>query len=167
MEIAKDTAVVLEYSVRLKTGSFVKGEDGPASLNFIVGYNQVIPGLERRLLGLLQGDTVDLAIPAREAFGEYDPSQVRRSTFDEFPHGRDMEAGKWVVATNQETGAQYNYYVKQKDNDSVTLDFNHPLAGEDLYYRVKVVHVRSASPEELDYLRPCRHEDGDPEPEGR
>lgn len=167
MEIAKDTAVVLEYSVHLKNGFCVKGEDGPVSLNFVVGYNQVIPGLERRLLGLKQDDTVDLVIPAREAFGDYDPSQVRKSSFDEFPQGRQLEAGKWVMATNEETGAQYNYFVKQKDCDSVTMDFNHPLAGEDLYYHVRIVHVRLALPEELDYLRPCRHEGGDSEPEGR
>jgi len=157
MEIANDTAVVLEYTVHLENGFCVKGEDGPASLNFVVGYNQVLPALERRLLGLLPGDAVDFIIPAREAFGEYDPSQVSKRTYDEFPRGRKMEVGKWAVATDEKTGAQYNYYVKGKDEDSVTLDFNHPLAGKDLYYHVKVVHVRSALAEELDYLRPCRH----------
>lgn len=167
MEIAKDTAVVLEYSVHLKDGFCVRGENGPVSLNFVVGYNQVIPGLERRLLGHTQDETVEFVIPAREAFGDYDHSQVRRSTFDEFPQGSQLEVGKWVVATNEDSGAQFNYYVKQKDDDSVTLDFNHPLAGEDLHYRVKIVHVRAALPEELDYLRPCRHEDEDSESEGR
>lgn len=167
MEIANDTAVVLEYTVHLEDGFCVKGENGPVSMNFVVGYNQVLPALERRLLGLLPGDAVEFVIPACEAFGDYDPSQLRKSTYDELPQGRKLEVGKWAVATNEKTGARYNYYVKEKDEDSVTLDFNHPLAGKDLYYRVKVMHVRSALAEELDYLKPCRHEGEDSEAEAQ
>jgi FKBP-type peptidyl-prolyl cis-trans isomerase SlyD len=159
MEVSKDAFVIIEYSVRLEDGSYVKGENGPASMNFVVGYDQVLPALERRLLGAGAGALLDFVVPAREAFGEHDPAQVRRRGFDEFPQGRGLCAGKWVVATHDETQAQFSYFVQEKSEDSVTLDFNHPLAGKDLYYRVKVVQVRPAEKEELEYLRPCRHED--------
>ena len=156
MEIGKDTFVILEYSVRLEDGVYVKGEHGPVSLNFIVGYNQLLPSLEKRLLGMSPGSETDFAIPAREAFGEYDDAQLRHRTFDEFPEGKDLQVGKWIVATNDKTGAQYGYYVKDKTVDSIALDFNHPLAGKDLFYHVKVVQVRPASIDELEYLRPCQ-----------
>lgn len=162
MEISKDMFVVIEYTVRLHDGSYVKGEDGPVSLNFVVDYNQILPALERRLLGLRVGETADFVIPARDAFGEYDPSQIRAKSFDEFPEGQSLAEGKWVVATNEQTQAQYSYYVKKKTDHSVTLDFNHPLAGQDLYYQLKVIHVRQALQEELEYLRPC---EGDEKPE--
>ena len=165
MEIGKDMFVILEYTLRLADGSFVRGsEEGPVSMNFVVGYEEVLPALERRLLGLQQGVETELVIPAREAFGEPDPAQVRRKTFAEFPQGRELEVGKWIVATEEFSQAQYSYYVKDKTDRDVVLDFNHPLAGKDLHYRIKVVHVRPALKEELEYLRPCGQPDGQSQP---
>ena len=155
MEVSKDMFVIIEYTVRLKDGVYLKGEYEPASLNFVVDYDQILPALERRLLGLKEGEQADFTIPAREAFGEHDASQVRTKTFEEFPQGRSLEQGKWAVATNEQTQARYSYFVKNKTDRSVTLDFNHPLAGQDLYYSVKIAHIRPALQEELEHLRPC------------
>jgi FKBP-type peptidyl-prolyl cis-trans isomerase SlyD len=159
MDVGRDMFVIIEYRLHLDDGSYARGESGPVSLNFIVGYDQVLPALEKRLLGLGEGAEVKFVIPAAEAFGEYDVSQVHTRTFDELPEGRSLEVGKWVLATNEQTRAQYNYYVKGKTADTVTLDFNHPLAGKDLHYQVKVISVRPALREELEYLRPCQHQD--------
>jgi FKBP-type peptidyl-prolyl cis-trans isomerase SlyD len=157
MDIAKDRVAILEYTVRLDDGSYVKGENGPVSLNFVAGYEQVLPALEARLLGLEQGAEAEFVIPAAEAFGEYDESQVQERTFEVFPEGRTLQAGRWAVATNEETQTQYGYFVRKRTDSSLVLDFNHPLAGKALHYRVKVVHVRDALKEELEYLRPCEH----------
>lgn len=155
MEVTKDMFVILEYTVQLKDGSYVKGKNNPVSLNFVVGYDQILPSLEQNLLGLASGTKAEFVIPAMQAFGEHDQGKVERRTLDEFPEGRALEEGKWVVATNKMTQAQYSYYILEKTDESVLLDFNHPLAGKDLFYHVKVVHVRPASREELEYLRPC------------
>lgn len=157
MEIRKDASVTMEYSVRLEDGSYVKGENGPVSLHFIAGYGEILPSLEARLLGLQEGVETDFVLAANEAFGEHDPSQVSTRTFDEFPEGRNLQAGKWALATNAKTDAQYSYFVKEKTADTVVLDFNHPLAGRDLHYHVKVIRVRPAMEEELEFLRPCEH----------
>jgi FKBP-type peptidyl-prolyl cis-trans isomerase SlyD len=159
MEVGKDMFVIIEYRVQLDDGSYVKGENGPVSLNFIVGYEQVLPALERNLLGLSQGANVSFVIPASQAFGERDASQVYTRTFEEFPEGRALTRGKWIIATNEETQAQYGYYVVEKAEETITLDFNHPLAGKDLIYQVKVAAVRPALKEELEYLRPCEQKD--------
>lgn len=157
MEIGKDTFVILEYAVRLEDGSYVKGENGPVSLNFIVGYGQILAALEQKLLGLDQGTETTFVIPAREAFGDRDEGLARTKPFTEFPEGRNLQVGKWIVATNELTQAQYSYFVKDKTDEAVVLDYNHPLAGKDLHYQVKVAHVRPATREELEYLRPCEH----------
>jgi FKBP-type peptidyl-prolyl cis-trans isomerase SlyD len=157
MLICRDASVTMEYTVRLQDGSYVKGENGPVSLHFIAGYDEILPSLEARLLGLGESAETDFVIPASEAFGEHDPSQVSTRTFDEFPEGRNIQAGRWVLATNEETDAQYSYFVKEKTADAVVLDFNHPLAGRDLHYHVKVTGVRPALKEELEFLRPCEH----------
>ncbi len=161
MKITKDSFVIIEYTVRLDDGSFVKGEEMPVSMNFVVGYDQVLPGLERRLMGLENQAMAEFVIPAREAFGPYMPSEVRMRTFEEYPKGRELQKGKWVVATEPDTNAQYSYFVKDKTDEGVFLDFNHPLAGKDLHYSVKVAHVRPATQEELEYLRPCEHGEQD------
>ena len=157
MEVGKDMFVIIEYRAHLEDGSYVRGEDGPVSLNFVTGYDQVLPALERELLGLTEGAEVDFVIPAAEAFGEYDAAQVHTITLEEFPEGRTLEVGKWIIATNEQTQAQYSYFVREKTEQSITLDFNHPLAGKDLYYQVKITSVRPALKEELEYVRPCEH----------
>ena len=161
--VKKDMVVILDYTVRLSDGSYVKGENGPVSLNFIVGYTQILPALERRLLGLRMGEKTEFIIPAAEAFGEYDPEQLKTRTFEDFPNGRDMQAGKWVIATSTDMQAQYSFFVKDKTETAVIADFNHPLAGKDLYYRVEITGIRPADDEELEFIRPCENgpEDGD------
>lgn len=157
MEIGKDMFVIVEYRLRLDDGSYVKGENGPVSLNFVTGYQQVLPALEQRLLGLSEGSERAFTIPAVEAFGESDPSQVHIRSFEEFPEGQSLEVGKWIIASNETTQAQYSYFVREKSEETITLDFNHPLAGKDLHYQVKIIGVRPALKEELEYLRPCEH----------
>jgi FKBP-type peptidyl-prolyl cis-trans isomerase SlyD len=161
MRIAQDTFVIIEYSLRLGDGSFVRGESSPASMNFITGYAQVLPALEKELIGLEQGELKEITIPARDAFGHHDPGLVRTTPLSEFPEGRDLEPGRWALARNEATGAQYSYFVREKTDSTVTIDYNHPLAGKDLHYSVKVVLVRPAIAEELEFLRPCEH--GQPE----
>lgn len=157
MKIAKDSFVVIEYDLRLDDGSFIKGETEPVSMNFIAGYGQLLPSLEKRLLGLPQGAETQFVIPASEAFGEHDKDLVRSRTFIEFPAGLHLEPGKWAIAKNEDTQTQFGYFVREKTDSSVTIDYNHPLAGKDLHYRVRIVHVRQALKEELEYLRPCEH----------
>ena len=161
MEVGKDMFIIVEYRVRLDDGSYVKGENGPVSLNFVMGYQQVLPALERNLQGLSEGSETAFVIPAAEAFGDYDALQIHTRSFEEFPEGRSLAVGKWIVATNMQTQAQYSYFVKARTEETVTLDFNHPLAGKDLHYQVKIIGVRPALKEELEYLRPCEHGDGD------
>jgi FKBP-type peptidyl-prolyl cis-trans isomerase SlyD len=160
MEVVKDHFVVIEYTVRLKDGSHVKGENGPVSMNFIAGYDQILPALEHRLLGLEEGDERQFVVPAAQAFGERDPARVRTKLYKQFPEGVRLPEGKWIMATDSQTHAQYAYFVKEKNEEGVVLDFNHPLAGEDLYYDVKVVKVRPALQEELEFLRPCEFGSG-------
>ena len=126
MQIAKDCFVVIEYSLRLDDGSFVKGEKTPASMNFIAGYGQVLPALEKGLIGLEQGAQAELKIPAREAFGEHDEGLVRTMDLCSFPSGRDLEPGRWAIAKNEATGAQYSYLVVEKTDSTITVDYNHP-----------------------------------------
>jgi FKBP-type peptidyl-prolyl cis-trans isomerase SlyD len=157
MEIGKDSFVVIEYCLRLSDGAYVKGENGPVSMNFVIGYGQLLPALENALIGLEQGARKEVTIPAAEAFGERDESQVQTVNLSDFPAGRDLVAGKWAIAKNNETGSQYSYFVREKTDSTITIDYNHPLVGQDLHYDFTVVLVRPALADELEFLRPCEH----------
>ena len=154
---SENSYVILKYMVTLENGEIVKGdpEEGLAHMEFVTGYNQVIPGLERRVIGLSQGDEAEVTVPPDEGFGQYDPDQIQEKTFTEFPEGKDLEEGRWALATNPQHRVTFGYLVLEKKTDRVVLDYNHPLAGKTLVYQVKVEMVREANREELEILRPC------------
>jgi FKBP-type peptidyl-prolyl cis-trans isomerase SlyD len=153
----ENSYVVIKYTVKLEDGEIVKGdpEEGMAHMEFVTGYNQVIPGLERRLIGMAQGDTGQIAVPPEESFGSYDSKLIQEKIYMEFPEGRNLEEGRWVRATNPDHHVTFGYFVLEKKTDSVVLDYNHPLAGKTLIYEFAIEEVRAASQEELAILRPC------------
>jgi FKBP-type peptidyl-prolyl cis-trans isomerase SlyD len=153
----ENSYVVIKYTVKLEDGEIVKGdpEEGLAHMEFVTGYNQVILGLERRLIGMVQGDAGQIAVPPEEGFGSYDPKLIQEKIYQEFPEGRNLEEGRWVRATNPDHRVTFGYFVLEKKSESVVLDYNHPLAGKTLIYEFTVEDVREASPEELEILRPC------------
>ena len=157
---ALGTYVRMRYTVSFESGEIIRGDpqDGLEYMDFFTGFEQVLPGLEKRLIGLQQGDEVTLSIPPEVAFGMYDPSLVKEKNFSEFPEGKGLEPGKWVLAKNEKHKISCGYYVKEKGTDSITLDYNHPLAGKDLIYRLKIVEARPATQAELETLRPCDFE---------
>lgn len=154
--------VRIKYTVSLESGEILKGDpdDGLEHMCFVTGFNQVLPGLERRLIGLKKGGAVKISIPPEEAFGLHDGSLVVEKSFIEFPEGKSLESGKWVSAANKQHKIQSSYYVKEKKPNSVILDYNHPFAGENLTYDLMVVEARPATQEELALIRPCDFEPG-------
>ena len=139
--------VRIKYTVRLSSGEILKGDpkEGLEHMDFFTGFEQVLPGLESRLVGLAEGDEVTLTIPPEEAFGVYDPALVKEKSFSEFPEGKDFETGKWVEAKNEDYKINHLYYVKAKSAESITLDYNHPLANKTLIYQLKIVEARPAT----------------------
>jgi len=157
----KGTFVKIRYCLRTGSGEIVKGDprEGLAVLEIFTGYNQLLPGLERRLLGRCAGEPLRIQVPPEEAFGPYREDRVKERRLDEFPQGRDLQVGKWVEARDERTRAAYGYRVLEKDRERIVIDYNHPLAGEELHYDLEVLEVRPATEEERLLLRPCEASD--------
>jgi FKBP-type peptidyl-prolyl cis-trans isomerase SlyD len=153
----KGTYVKIRYSLKTAEGEYIKGDpcEGLAILEIFTGYNQLIPGLERRLVGRRAGEKMQAMLPPDEAFGHYRPEEIKEKRYDEFPEGRELEEGRWAVARDDRTGVAYGYFVKKKEEDRVVLDYNHPLAGKELVYDLEILEVRPATEEEQALLRPC------------
>jgi FKBP-type peptidyl-prolyl cis-trans isomerase SlyD len=159
---AKGTYVKIRYSLRTAEGEYVKGDprEGPAILEIFTGYNQLLPALERRLIGKRAGERMQPRLLPDEAFGPYLPEQVKEKSYEEFPDGRRLEEGRWAVARDDKSRTAYGYFVRKKDSDGVVLDYNHPLAGKELIYDLEILEARPVTEEEAGLLRPC---EADPE----
>lgn len=155
--IGQDQFVVLEYRLRLDSGELLRGTaEAPEQLTFVAGYKELMPALERRLIGLREQDAVEFVIPADEAFGLYDPENVTEWSRKVFPPEMELQVGQKVIPANMPFPPEYPMVIKEVKENSVLLDMNHPLAGQDLHYAVKVMEVRPATPEELEPLKQCK-----------
>jgi FKBP-type peptidyl-prolyl cis-trans isomerase SlyD len=154
---AKGTYVKIRYCLRTAEGEYVKGDprEGPAILEIFTGYNQLLPALERRLIGKRAGERMQPRLLPDEAFGPFLPEEVREKSYEEFPEGRQLEEGRWVVARDDKSRTAYGYFVRKKGGDSIVLDYNHPLAGKELIYDLEILEARPATEEEAGLLRPC------------
>jgi FKBP-type peptidyl-prolyl cis-trans isomerase SlyD len=155
--IAQDQYVCLEYRMRLDSGEPVRGTaEAPALLTFVAGCHEVLPGLERRLWGLRVEEAVEFVVPAAEAFGPYLPENVEEWSTKVFPPEMELQPGQKVLPANLPIPPEYPLVIKEVKENSVILDLNHPFAGHDLHYWVRVLEVRPATPEELAPLKQCQ-----------
>ncbi|MGO9621857.1 MAG: FKBP-type peptidyl-prolyl cis-trans isomerase [Desulfobaccales bacterium] len=155
--IAKDRYVVLEYRMRLDSGELIRGSaEAPVYLQFVAGYGEVLPGLERRLWGLREQEAVEFVVPAAEAFGTYEPENIQVWSPKVFPPEMELRVDQKVLPANLPFPPEYPLTIKEVREDEVVLDMNHPLAGHDLHYQVRVLEVRPATPAELEPLKHCK-----------
>ena len=120
--------------------------EGGKPIRYVHGYGMLVPGLEQRLIGLVTGDEKEILVPAVEAYGEHDDELVYELGRDEIQG--DLDEGDEIVLEDEE-GDQASVFVVEVTGDTVVVDGNHPLAGIDLRYRVKVREVREATSDEL------------------
>ena len=148
MAIAENQVVGLEYELKEAGGSEVLDSNiGQAPLEFITGKSQIIPGLEKQLAELSKGDKSDIMVPASDAYGEYNPEAIDDVPREQFA-GLDLKEGLPLFGQG-ENGETIQVVVKAFDDEKVTIDYNHPLAGKDLMFSVNILDVRDATPDEV------------------
>ncbi len=147
MKIAKDHAVSFDYEVRNSRNELIdtSGDKGP--LAYLHGYASIIPGLEKALEGKAAGDKIEAVVPPVEAYGMRDERRMAQVDRSIFPEGADIKPGMRFRATS-EHGAD-NVVVVAVDGNTVTVDANHPLAGETITFKVTVRDVRPATEDEI------------------
>ncbi|WEX90778.1 peptidylprolyl isomerase [Sinorhizobium garamanticum] len=137
-EVKNGDVVRIHYTAKLTDGTAVESSQGREPLEFQVGAGQIIPGLDREISGMAIGEMNTVAIPAEEAYGPHDDAQVQTVPRSAVPAG--VEIGTKLQATTAD-GRQMAFTVTGVDDERVTVDGNHPLAGQDLVFDVTVVEV--------------------------
>lgn len=147
MNVAPNSVVEIHYTLRNDAGEVLDTSSGGSPLAYLHGRGNLIPGLERELEGKQAGDKLNVVIPPSEGYGEYDQDLVHRIPKSAVQGVSNLQVGMQLHARSNE--GVHTVTVTQVDDETVTIDGNHPLAGKTLHFEVEVTGVRSASAEEL------------------
>ncbi len=148
LEVVDDLVVSLDYTLRLDDEEVIDTSKGQEPLEFLQGRGQIIPGLEQALYGMAVGDEKEVVVAPADGYGEHDTDAFEVVERDVFPPDLDLKPGMGLRMRDS-SGEALVAYVAEIRPEDVVLDFNHPLAGETLYFSVKIADLRSATKEEL------------------
>ncbi|MBF8781956.1 FKBP-type peptidyl-prolyl cis-trans isomerase [Pseudomonas fulva] len=141
IRIGQNTEVTLHFALRLENGDTVDSTFDKAPATFKVGDGNLLPGFEAALFGFKAGDRRSLSIAPENAFGQPNPQNVQVMPRSQFA---DMELSEGLlVIFNDAANTELPGIVKQFDDNQVTIDFNHPLAGKTLDFEVHVLAVKA------------------------
>jgi FKBP-type peptidyl-prolyl cis-trans isomerase SlyD len=145
--VGNDMVVSMAYVLTVD-GEIIDSTEEGESLQFIQGYGSIIPGLEQALYGIEEGATKRITVPANDAYGEYDLEQIIPIPMSEFPVDLDLEPGLEMEMKDKEGDIVYARIVSVGKR-RVKMDFNHPLAGQDLDFEITILSLRPATALEL------------------
>ena len=148
MNIAEKMYVTINYTLTLESGKEIDKSAEGQPLGFIAGTGQIIPGLEKALIGRIAGDSAKVVVEPEDAYGPVKDDLFQEVPNSQFPSDVDVKAGMAFEAQGP-NGPFMITVAKINDNDTVTVDLNHPMAGKQLHFDVNVVEVREPTAEEL------------------
>ena len=142
LRIGPDREVTLHFALKLENGDVVDSTFDKQPATFKVGDGNLLPGFEQALFGLKGGDQRSLPIAPEQGFGQPNPQNVQVMPRGQF---QDMELSEGLlIIFNDAANAELPGVVKAFDEQQVTIDFNHPLAGKTLSFDVEIIEVRPA-----------------------
>ncbi len=137
-EVKSGDTIRVHYTGTLEDGAVFDSSKEKDPLEFTVGGGNLIPGFENGVIGMKIGDTKKVTIPAEEAYGPRQDDMVIKIDRKEFPQNITPEVGM-PLQMQKPDGGEINVIITGVETDSVTLDANHPLAGETLIFELEIV----------------------------
>lgn len=147
MEIQHNSVVGMHYTLKNDDGEVIDSSEGGTPLVFIQGHGNIIHGLESALAGLKVGDSKEVVVEPVDGYGEYDDELVQEVPRSAFEGIDTLEVGMQFHADTEDGIVPIT--VMEISDDVITVDGNHELAGERLYFSVTIDSIREATAEEL------------------
>ncbi len=147
MQIADGTVVAMDYALKDDDGTLLDQSQPGQPLTYLHGHKNIIPGLEDSLAGKAVGETLEVRVAPEDGYGEPNPSLEQVVPRDRFQGVESLEVGMQFQASTEQ--GPVSVRVVKVDDDDVTVDGNHPLAGKHLNFNVTVLEVRAATEEEI------------------
>ncbi len=148
--IGPETVVTLHYTLKNDAGKVIDSSRGGEPLEYLHGVGEIVPGLERALAGKAPGTKLQVVVPPEDGYGPRDPNGKQEFPREDFPEDLTIEPGMQLIVEDED-GEEVPCWVLAADARVVTLDLNHPLAGERLHFDVEVLGLREATEEELEH----------------
>jgi len=149
--IADDKVVSMHYTLRDDSGDVIDESHGEP-LEFLAGHQNIIPGLERELVGLKPGDRKDVKVSPEDGYGVRDESLFITVPREQF--GDQAPAPDMMVGLQSREGHHLQARIVEVTDTQVRLDANHPLAGKVLHFAIEIAGVRDATREEIQHGHP-------------
>ncbi|MGD8483343.1 MAG: FKBP-type peptidyl-prolyl cis-trans isomerase [Thioalkalispiraceae bacterium] len=143
LTIGPGCEVTMHFTLTLEDGTVADTTIGHDPIQFIMGDGSLIEGLELALYGLKTGDKQVLSIEPREAFGFPDEENIHEMPRSEFPADMSIEQGM-IIEFDTPSGERVPGAIKDIKNDTVVVDFNHPLAGHEITFDVEILEIKPA-----------------------
>ena len=138
MTITNGSKVSIHYTLTVD-GQKVDSSEGREPLEYTHGQGQIIPGLEAEIAGLKKGDKKTVEIPPEKAYGHVDPEAIQKVPKDKFAEPDKLQVGG--VITGHAGDQEFQAIVAGIDEENVTIDMNHPLAGKTLHFEIEIANV--------------------------
>ncbi|GHD37820.1 FKBP-type peptidyl-prolyl cis-trans isomerase [Halioglobus pacificus] len=141
--VSEGTRVFLNFSVSLEDGSEVDTNFGGEAVDFVVGDGSLLPGFERAMFGMTAGQRQVFTIAPEDAFGQPNDNNVQEIPRSQFDDDIDLQIGL-VFSFADASGGELPGMIVSFDDETVSIDFNHPLAGRTILFDVQVHRVEAA-----------------------
>ncbi|MCA9403777.1 MAG: peptidylprolyl isomerase [Candidatus Omnitrophica bacterium] len=149
MKIENGKVAMIHYSLKNDAGDTIDSTVNDAPMGYLHGHSNLMPGLEKALDGRAQGEKFSMSLAPEEAFGPHDELKIKKVPKEHFDGLDDLKEGMHLQV-NSPQGAQIAT-VQAVGEAEVTVDFNHPLAGQTLHFEIEVLEIREATAEELEH----------------
>ena len=138
--IQPGSEVVMHFSITLEDGTVADSTEGEEPLQFVMGDQTLIEGLELALYGLKVGDKQSLVIEPENAYGYPDPENVHAMQREDFPEEMEIKKGV-IVGFATPAGDEFPGTVTEVGEEQVMVDFNHPIAGHEIIFDVEILAI--------------------------
>ena len=150
MKVGKDKVVLMHYTLKNDAGDVIDSSDGADPLPFLQGHGNIIPGLESALEGSKVGDKLDVSIEPEEGYGLRMKDAIQEIPSSALQGVDEVKVGMQLQSQDKD-GNAFLVSVTKIEDDKITVDGNHPLAGQTLHFSVSIESVRKAEAEELSH----------------
>ncbi|MDP3278694.1 MAG: peptidylprolyl isomerase [Deltaproteobacteria bacterium] len=150
MKIAHGTVVAIEFKLTDDDGEEIDSSEESGPLEYLHGFGQIVDGLEAALEGHVLNDKFKVTVPPSEGYGEDSGQEPVRVPRAQLPTEPEPEVGMDLHAVGPD-GEEETFWIIEVEEEHVYLSTDHPLAGLNLHFEVKVVGVRAATEEEMSH----------------
>lgn len=147
MTLQVNKLITIHFTIKDEKNNVVDSTDGQQPHSFLSGTHQMFPKVEEKIAQMEIGSKISMNLSPADAYGEYDENGLKITARSGFPDGVELKEG--MTFLTMQDGFEAPVTIKKVESENVTIDFNHPMAGQSVVCDVELLGIRGATEEEL------------------